>query len=127
MFYIKFNGYKKDKEECAGLFFVGNTYQCSVVDSNRNYQTQDEHGNVVKFDSIISNKYYDFSRLDGKCDAFVEHDGKCEAFGEHDNKMRYRMNGIDVTKSFFDEELIEVERLKSMGVLVHIDFEVGFE
>lgn len=32
MFYIKFNGYKKDKEKCEGLFSVGNTYACDVVD-----------------------------------------------------------------------------------------------
>lgn len=32
MFYIKFNGYKKDKEECEGLFSVSETYECDVVD-----------------------------------------------------------------------------------------------
>lgn len=117
MFYIKFNGYKKDKEECEGLFYVGETYACDVVDSNKYYQTQDENGNIVKFQSILCDSCYDFSRID--------YQGK--AFCEHDKKMKYRMNGIDVSRSFFEERLIEVERLKSMGVTVFIDFEVSFE
>ena len=117
MFYIKFNGYKKDKEECAGLFFVGRNYPCSVVDSNRYYQTYDENGNIVKFKSIFHDSCYDFSRIDTQS----------KALDEHDNKMKYRMNGVDVTKSFFDDKLLEVEMLKSRGVSVFIDFEVYFE
>lgn len=117
MFYIKFNGYKKDKEECEGLFSVGETYACDVVDSNKYYQTQDENGNIVKFQSILCDSCYDFSRI--YCQG--------KAFGEHDGKMKYRMNGVDVTKQFFDDKLIEVEGLKSKGVSVFIDFEVYFE
>lgn len=117
MFQIKFNGYKKDKEECAGLFFVGRKYPCSVVDSNRYYQTYDENGNIVKFKSISHDSCYDFSRIDTQS----------KALDEHDNKMKYRMNGVDVTKSFFDDKLLEVEMLKSRGVSVFIDFEVYFE
>lgn len=117
MFYIKFNGYKKEKEECAGLFFVGRTYRCSVVDSNRYYQTQDENGNIIKFNSILCDRCYDFSIIDAQD----------KAFGDYDNRMKYRMNGIDVTRSFFDDKLREVELLKSKGVFVFIDFEVSFE
>ena len=42
-------------------------------------------------------------------------------------EMKYRMNGIDVTKSLFKEKLIEAEGFKSKGVSVFIDFEVSFE
>lgn len=114
MFYIKFNGYKKDG--CPGLFFFGNNYPCMVVDSNRYYQTLDENGRIVKFESLFHDGCYDFSRIDTQDDVL---DG-------HDNKIRYRMNGVDVTKSFFDAALMEAETLKSRGVSVFIDFEVSF-
>ncbi|QLF84999.1 putative tail fiber protein [Escherichia phage vB_EcoD_SU57] len=117
MFYIKFKGYKKEKEKCTGLFFVGRIYTCGVVDSNMYYQTQDENGNIVKFQSIFHDDCYDFSRIDTQS----------KVLDEHDNKMKYRMNGVDVTKSFFDDKLLEVELLKSRGVSVFIDFEVYFE
>lgn len=42
-------------------------------------------------------------------------------------EMKYRMNGINVTKSLFKEKLIEAEWFKSKGVSVFIDFEVSFE
>lgn len=121
MFYIKFNGYKKEKEKCAGLFFAGRIYTCNVVDSDRYYQTQDENGKIVKFNSMIRDDCYDFSR------AYPEEEGLTPRKDAHDGKMKYRMNGVDVTKQFFDDNLIEVEELKSKGVSVFIDFEVYFE
>ena len=122
MFYIKFNGYKKEKEECAGLFFVGRTYTCSVVDSNKYYQTQDENGKIIKFNSMIRDDCYDFSSL-----AYPEEERLTPHKGAHGGKMKYRLNGVDVTKQFFDDKLMEVEELKSKGVSVLIDFEVYFE
>ena len=121
MLYIKFNGYKKDKEECEGLFSVGETYACNVVCSGRYYQLMDDDGKTIKFNSIYNNSYYKFSMVDLKEEEFT----LCT--DAHDGKMKYRMNGVDVTKSFFEEKLIEVENLKSRGVSVFIDFEVGFE
>lgn len=121
MFYIEFNGYKKDKEECEGLFSVGETYACDVVDSGRYYQVTDENGNIVKFNSMICDDCYDFSRV------YPEEEGLTPRKDAHDGKMRYRMNGVDVTKKFFDDKLIEVEEFKSKGVSVFIDFEVYFE
>ena len=121
MFYIKFNGYKKDKEECNGLFFVGCTYTCSLTDSREQYETQDENGNIVKFNSMISDDCYDFLL------AYPEEEILTPHKDAHDVKMKYRMNGVDVTKQFFDDKLIEVEALKSNGVSVFIDFEVYFE
>lgn len=121
MFYIEFNGYKKDKEECEGLFSVGDTYACDVVDSGVNYQVRDDNGKTVKFSSMFHDSYYNFSRVDlNEVEVNLLSD-------TNDGKMKYRMNGIDVTKSFFDEKLIEAERLKSKGVSVLIDFEVYFE
>lgn len=121
MFYIEFNGYKKDKEECGGLFSVGKTYACDVVDSGVYYQVMDDEGKAVKFRSMFYDNYYSFSR--------VEHNEvEVNLLSDtNDGKMKYRMNGIDVTKSFFDEKLIEAEGLKSKGVSVLIDFEVYFE
>ena len=121
MFYIKFNGYKKDKEECEGLFSVGETYACDVVDSGRYYQLMDDDGKTVKFSSMLHDSYYNFSRVK------LNDVGVNLLIDAHDGKMKYRMNGVDVTKSFFEEKLIEVEHLKSRGVSVFIDFEVGFE
>lgn len=121
MFLIKFNGYKKEKEECTGLFFVGRIYSCSIVDSGRYYQTQDENGNIVKFSSMLSDRFYDFSRV------YLDEEELTLSNDSCDGKMKYRMNGIDVTKSFFDDKLLEVELLKSRGVSVFIDFEVCFE
>lgn len=66
MFYIKFNGYKKEKEECAGLFFIGSIYTCNVIDSVENYKTQDEDGNIVKFRSMFDDAFYDFSLVNVK-------------------------------------------------------------
>ena len=40
--------------------------------------------------------------------------------------LAYRMNGVEVTKSFFEDKLREVELLKSRGVSVFVDFEVSF-
>lgn len=198
MFYIKFNGYKKDKEECAGLFFVGRTYTCNVVDSNRYYQTQDENGNIVKFKSIFCDACYDFSIISTDSEVDSLSPGKCShdsnlhiqmsgpnkmkakfiaksryynmgyefTVGEYyelshqggnfystmdnngtyayfengrdykfeisetepkDRELTYTMNGISVSKSFFEGKLHEVELLKSRGVAVFIDFEVSFE
>ena len=121
MFYIKFNGYKKDKEKCEGLFSVGETYACDVVDSGRYYQIRDDDGKIVKFSSMLHDSCYNFSRIELN---YVEVNLLSDT---HDGKMKYRMNGIDVTKSFFDEKLIEAEQLKSKGVSVFIDFEVYFE
>lgn len=121
MFYIEFNGYKKDKEECEGLFSVGETYACDVVDSGRYYQIRDDDGKTVKFSSMFNDSHYSFSRVEIN-DVVVNF-----LSDMHDGKMKYRMNGIDVTKSFFDEKLIEAEELKSNGVSVFIDFEVCFE
>lgn len=121
MFYIKFNGYKKDKEKCEGLFSVGNTYACDVVDSGVYYQVMDDEGKAVKFRSMFHDNYYSFSRVE------LNEVGVNLLSDAHDGKMKYRMNGIDVTKSFFDEKLIEVEELKSKYVSVFIDFEVYFE
>lgn len=121
MFYIKFNGYKKDKEECAGLFSVGETYACDVVDSGSHYQVMDDDGKTVKFSSMFYDSYYNFSRVE------LNDAGVNLLSDTHDGKMKYRMNGIDVTKSFFDEKLTEAEELKSKCVSVFIDFEVYFE
>ena len=121
MFYIKFNGYKKDKEECAGLFSVGETYACDVDDSGRYYQLMDDDGKTVKFSSMLHDSYYSFSRVE------LNDAGVNLLSDAHDGKMKYRMNGIDVTKQFFNDKLIEVEELKSKGVSVFIDFEVYFE
>lgn len=121
MFYIKFNGYKKDKEECEGLFSVGETYACDVVDSGRYYQLRDDDGKTVKFSSMFHDSYYNFSRVE------LNDVGVNLLSDAHDGKMKYRMNGVDVTKSFFDEKLIEAEELKSRCVSVFIDFEVYFE
>lgn len=121
MFYIKFNGYKKDKEKCEGLFSVGETYACDVVDSGAYYQVRDDDGKAVKFSSMYHDDYYSFSRVElNEVEVNL-------LSNEHDGKMKYRMNGIEVTKSFFDEKLIEAEELKSNGVSVFIDFEVYFE
>lgn len=120
MFYIKFNGYKKEKEECEGLFSVGKTYACNVVDSGRYYQLSDDDGKTVKFSSMLHDSYYSFSRVE------LNDLGVNLLSDTHDNKMKYRINGIDVTKSFFEDKLREVESLKSRGVSVFIDFEVGF-
>lgn len=121
MFYIKFNGYKKHKELCDGLFSVGDTYACDVVDSGGYYQVRDDDGKTVKFSSMFHDSCYNFSRvnLNGECVNLLS--------DTHDGEMKYRMNGIDVTKSFFDKKLIEAEELKSKGVSVFIDFEVYFE
>lgn len=121
MFYIKFNGYKKDKEECEGLFSVGETYECDVVDSGRYYQLRDDDGKTVKFSSMFHDSYYNFSRVE------LNDVGVNLLSDTHDGKMKYRMNGVDVTKSFFDDKLLEVEMLKSRDVSVFIDFEVYFE
>ena len=121
MFYIKFNGYKKDKEKCEGLFSVGETYACDIDDSGRYYQLRDDDGKTVKFSSMLYDSYYNFSRVE------LSDVGVNLLSDAHDGKMKYRMNGIDVTKSFFDEKLIEAEELKFRGVSVFIDFEVGFE
>lgn len=120
MFYVKFNGYKKDKEECAGLFFVGRTYTCSVVDSNKYYQVTDECGDIIKFNSMTCDDCYKFSRVD------VKEENLTLSNDTHDGKMKYRMNGVEVAKTFFEEALAEVEALKSRGVSVFIDFEVYF-
>lgn len=121
MFYIEFNGYKKDKEECEGLFSVGDTYACDVVDSGAYYQVMDDDGKAVKFSSMFHDSYYSFSRVE-------PNDVRVNLLSDtHDGKMKYRMNGIDVTKSFFEEKLIEVGNLKSKSVMIYIDFEVGFE
>ncbi len=106
MFYIKFKGYKKDKEECEGLFSVGCTYACNVVDSGRYYQLIDDDGKTVKFSSVFHDSYYDFSRVE------INDVGVNLLSDTHDGKMIYRMNGVDVTKSFFDDKLIEVEALQ---------------
>ena len=121
MFYIKFNGYKKQKEECVGVFIIGRTYACDVVDSGSNYQVTDQNGNTIKFNSIPHNSHYNFSRVE------LNDVGVNLLSDAHDGKMKYRMNGIDVTKSFFYEKLIEADELKSKCVSVFIDFEVYFE
>lgn len=121
MIYIKFKGYKKPQQECLGVFFVGFTYACNVVESGSSYQVTDETGKTIKFNSIYNDSYYKFSVVDLKEEEFTLYTDA------HDGKMKYRMNGVDVTKSFFEEKLIEVEHLKSRGVSVFIDFEVGFE
>ncbi|HCL7432485.1 TPA: hypothetical protein N2X82_002389 [Escherichia coli] len=121
MFYIKFNGYKKDKEECEGLFSVGEAYACDVDDSGRYYQVRDDDGKTVKFTSMLHDSYYNFSRVE------LNDVGFNLLSDTHDGKMKYRMNWIDVTKSLFDEKLIEAEELKSNGASVFIDFEVYFE
>ncbi|QGH76867.1 hypothetical protein [Escherichia phage BEK6] len=120
MFYIKFNGYKKDKEECEGLFSVGETYACDVVDSGRYYQVRDDDGKTVKFSSMLHDSYYSFSRV------HIEEDSLTLIKYARDGEMKYRMNGVDVTKSFFEDKLREVELLKSRGVSVFVDFEVSF-
>lgn len=140
MFYIKFNGYKKHKEECVGVFFVGSIYTCNVVDSGSNYQVTDENGDTIKFNSIPHNSHYNFSRLDmdeENLTSFmggVKHRMNGGGFYEFEiNKteqiekdLAYRMNGVEVTKSFFEDKLREVELLKSRGVSVFVDFEVSF-
>ena len=140
MFYIKFNGYKKDKEECAGVFFVGKTYACNVVNSGKYYQVTDENGETIKFDSIPHNSHYNFSRLDMDEENFtsfigemkhrvndVRYEFEINKTEQVEKDLSYRMNGVDVTKSFFYDKLLEVEALKSKGVAVFIDFEVSFE
>lgn len=140
MFYIKFNGYKKHRKECVGVFIIGRTYACNVVDSGSNYQVTDENGNTINFASIPLNSDYYFSRLDMNEENFtsfpgdMEHGmnvGGCYEFGINktekiEKDLSYRMNGIEVTKSLFHDKLQEVELLKSRGVSVFIDFEVSF-
>ena len=121
MFYIEFNGYKKDKEECEGLFSVGKTYACDIDDSGRYYQLRDDDGKTVKFSSIPHDSYYSFSRVDTEEESLTLSKDACHG------EMKYRMNDVYVTKSFFNDKLLEVEALKSRGVTVFIDFEVSFE
>lgn len=136
MFYIKFNGYKKEKEERTGLFFSGHVYPCNVVDSGRNYQVTDENGDIIKFNSITHNSHYNFSRFDMVEETISEmkngmNVGECYEFEINKTEqikkdLAYRMNGVEVTKSFFEDKLREVELLKSRGVSVFVDFEVSF-
>lgn len=136
MFYIEFNGYKRHKEECVGVFFVGSTYACDVVDSGSNYQVTDENGDTIKFNSITHNSHYNFKRFDMGEENFSEmkhgmNGGGCYEFEinkteQIEKDLAYRMNGVEVTKSFFEDKLREVELLKSRGVSVFVDFEVSF-
>lgn len=128
MFYIKFNGYKKD---CSanGLFFNDKIYHCKVVDEGRFYQTADENGLIIKFKSILANPLYNFSVVDGS-ELLIndEDEEECLHFtGEkRSGKNIYRMNGKDVSKEYFMESLAEAELLKGRGVSVLIEFEFGF-
>lgn len=89
-------------------FTVGEHYELSHQ-GGRFYSTIDNNCLLAYFEN---GRYYQFEITKDK---------------PNQEAMTYRMNGIKVTKSFFEEKLIEVEQLKSRGVLVYIDFEVCFE
>ena len=88
-------------------FTVGKDYELSHQGGNF-YSTVDDNGVFVYFEN---ERYYGFEihKDEPKYDA-----------------LTYTMNGVAVTKQFFEDKLAEVEALKSKGVSVFIDFEVSF-
>lgn len=88
-------------------FTVGDNYELSHQGGNF-YSTIDDNGAYAYFEN---GRYYRFE--------IPENESK-------ENALTYRMNGVEVTKLFFEDKLAEVEALKSRGVSVFIDFEVSF-
>lgn len=88
-------------------FTVGEHYELSHQ-GGKFYSTIDDNGIFAYFEN---ERYYGFE--------IPKNESK-------ENALTYRMNGIDVTKSFFEDSLLEVEALKHKGVSVFIDFEVSF-
>lgn len=99
---------KSDYYTCDYEFTVGAYYELSHQ-GGKFYSSTDNNGVLAYFEN-------------GRCYEFEIPKDEPKR-----KSMTYRMNGIDVDKSLFDDKLLEVELLKSRGASVFIDFEVSFE
>ena len=109
-------------------FTVGRNYDVLHYGNDNIWVVDDDfchrsikNGEFHKFD--ITNENQD----DNAPNVGDEKEDLLSSIHKNHGEMKYRMNGIDVTKSLFEEKLIEAEKLKSKGVSVFIDFEVSFE
>ena len=109
-------------------FTIGREYEVEGCKNNHIMVTDDngscrniKNGSFHKFSFICESQEASVANVADEKEASLSY-----RYNSH-NEMKYKMNGVDVTKSFFEEKLIEVEHLKSRGVSVFIDFEVGFE
>lgn len=113
-----------DNEDCG--FTPGNEYD--AYDFGDGYIGVYDNNDVYRYIKNGAFHKFDIERDRSGITTDDSRDSKVTDGGDFslDEKMQYRMNGVMVPKSFFEDKLVEVERLKSRGVSVFIDFEVSF-
>lgn len=109
-------------------FTVGRNYDALHYGNDNIWVVDDDfchrnikNGEFHKFDIADENQE------DNDPNVVDEKEDSLSYIHKNHGEMKYRMNGIGVTKQFFEEKILEVELLKSRGASVFIDFEVYFE